>query len=155
MSVTVKLKDIVEEIDMQFEESHSLFNIKTGEIVLVSSEDLRAVEDEKPVDHLPDWQQENIMVAEDVVENFENYIELPTKYDINEYEIMEDFCLTVTNQSKQDSLLKAIRGKGAFRRFKDKVIDFEIEDQWYSYREGRFKQIAIEWCQNNKVNYIE
>jgi len=32
------------------------------------------------------------MIAIDVVENFENNIELPTKYEINEYEIMEN-CL--------------------------------------------------------------
>ncbi|MGM0877430.1 MAG: UPF0158 family protein [Bacillota bacterium] len=155
MSIQVKLKDIVEEMEIQFEESRSLLNIKTGEIVLVTSDDLRAAEDEKSIDHLPDWQQENIMLANDVVENFENHIELPTKYEVNEYEIMEDFCLKVSDRRKQDSLLRAIKGKGAFRRFKDKVIDFEIEDQWYSYRDERFKQIAIEWCQNNNVNYIE
>nr|WP_246869791.1 hypothetical protein [Priestia megaterium] len=34
-------------------------------------------------------------------------------------------------------------------------MDFEIEDQWYSYRDEYFKQIAIEWCQENKINYIE
>ncbi|WP_332698733.1 UPF0158 family protein [Halalkalibacter lacteus] len=155
MKIKVKLKDIIEEMEIQFEESCSLLNIKTGEIVLVTSEDLRAVEDEKPIDHLPEWQQENRMVAIDVVENFENYIELPTKYEVNEYEIMEDFCLKVSDQQKQDSLLRAIKGKGAFRRFKDKIIDFDIEDQWYSYRDERFKQIAIEWCQDNNVNYIE
>jgi hypothetical protein len=155
MNIQVKIKVIIEEMEIQFEESRSLLNIKTGEIVLVTSEDLRAVEDEKSFDHLPEWEQENKMIAIDVVENFENYVELPTKYEINEYEIMDAFCLTVSDQRKQDSLLRAIRGKGAFRRFKDKIIDFEIEDQWYSYRDERFKQIAIEWCQDNNINYIE
>jgi hypothetical protein len=155
MSIKVKLKDIIEEMEIQFEESRSLLNINTGKIVLVTSEDLRAAEDEKPFDHLSEWEQENRMIAMDVVENFENYIELPTKYEVNEYEIMEFFCLTVSDQRRQESLLRAIKGKGAFRRFKDKIIDFEIEDQWYSYRDEYFKQIAIEWCQENKINYIE
>ena len=155
MNIKVKLKDIIEEIEIQFEESRSLLNIKTGEIVLVTSEDLRAAEDEKPFDHLPEWEQENRMIAIDVVENFENFIELPTKFEVNEYEIMENFCLIVSDQSKQESLLRAIKGKGAFRRFKDKIIDFEMEEQWYSYRDECFKQIAIEWCQENKINYIE
>ncbi|TQR15631.1 UPF0158 family protein [Psychrobacillus soli] len=91
----------------------------------------------------------------DVVENFENYIELPTKHEVNEYEIMEDFCLAVKDQQKKDSLLLEISRKGAFRRFKDKIVEFEIADQWYLYRHERFKQIAIKWCQNNNVNYIE
>jgi hypothetical protein len=142
-------------MEIQFEESRSLLNITTGEIVSVTLEDLRAIEDEKTFDHLPEWEQENKMIAIDVVENFENYIELPTKYEVNEYEIMEHFCLTVSDQRKQDTLLRPIKGNGAFRRFKDKVIDFEIEHQWYSYRDERFKQIAIEWCQDNNVNYIE
>ena len=154
MNIQVKLKDIIEEIEIQFEESRSFLNIKTGEIMLVTSEDLRAAEDEKPFEHLPEWEQENRMTAIDVVENFENYIELPSKYEVNEYEIMENFCLTVSDQRKQESLLRAIKGKGAFGRFKDKIIDFEIENQWYSYRDECFKQIAIEWCQENKINFI-
>lgn len=154
MNIQVKLKDIIQEIEIQFEESRSFLNIKTGEIMLVTSEDLRAAEDEKPFEHLPEWEQENRMTAIDVVENFENYIELPSKYEVNEYEIMENFCLTVSDQRKQESLLRAIKGKGAFGRFKDKIIDFEIENQWYSYRDECFKQIAIEWCQENKINFI-
>jgi Uncharacterised protein family (UPF0158) len=155
MNIQVKLKDIIEEMEIQFEESRSLLNIKTGEIVLVVSEDLRDAEDDKPFDHLPEWEQENKMTAIDVVENFENYIELPTKYEVNEYEIMENFCLNVSDQRKQETLFRAIKGKGAFRRFKDKVIDFEIEDQWYLFRDECFRQIAIEWCQQNKINFIE
>jgi hypothetical protein len=155
MSIQVKLKDIIVEMEIQFEDSRSLLNITTGEIVLVTSEDLRAAEYEKPFDHLPEWEQENRMIAIDVVENFENYIELPTKYEVNEYEVMENFCKTVCDQRKQESLFRAIKGKGAFRRFKDKIIDFEIEVQWHSYREECFKQIAIEWCQENKINFIE
>lgn len=155
MNVQVKLRDIIEELEIQFEESQSFLNIKTGGIFLVTSNDLRAAEDDEPFDHLPDWQKENLMVANDVVENSENYIELPTKYDINEYEMMEDFCLTVNDQRKQSSLLLEIKGKGAFRKFRDKLIEFEIEDQWYSYRDERYKKIAKEWCQDNNVNYIE
>ena len=154
MNIQVKLKDIIQEIEIQFDESRSFLNIKTGEIMSVTSEDLRATEDEKPFEHLPEWEQENRMTAIDVVENFENYIELPSKYEVNEYEIMENFCLTVSDQRKREFLLGAIKGKGAFGRFKNKIIDFEIENQWYSYRDECFKQIAIEWCQENKINFI-
>jgi len=155
MSIQVKLKDIIEEVEVQMEDSRSLLNIKTGEIVIVTSEDLVAAEDQEPFDHLPEWERENRKIAIDVMENFENYVELPTKYNLNEYKIMEDFCLSVSDSRMQDSLLKAIRGKGAFRRFKDKIVSFDIEDQWYSYQNERFKQIVIKWCQNNQLNYIE
>jgi len=38
MNIQVKLKDIIEEIEIQFEESRSFLNIKTGEIMLVTSD---------------------------------------------------------------------------------------------------------------------
>ncbi|WP_251028599.1 UPF0158 family protein [Bacillus sp. ISL-18] len=155
ISVQVKLRDIIEEMELQFEESHSFLNNKTGEIVLISCEDLSAAEDEEPFEDLPEWEQENRLVANDVVENFDNYIELPTKYEVNEYEIMENFCLSVSDDRKQESLLRAIKGKGAFRRFKDKIIDLDMEEQWYLFRDDCFKQIAIQWCQEHKINFIE
>ncbi|MDQ0202289.1 UPF0158 family protein [Neobacillus ginsengisoli] len=141
-------------MEIQFDESRTFLNVEMGEIISVTSDELRAAEDDEPFDHLPEWQQEDRKVAIDVFENFENYIELPTKYDVNEYEIMEEFCLSISVQGKQDALLKAIKGKGASRRFKDKIIEFEIENQWYSFRNEKFKEIAIEWCQDNNLIYV-
>lgn len=155
MSISVKLKDIVEEMDMQFEESQAFLNKSTGQVVVVISEELSIAEEEESFEDFPDWQQEALEIAQDVIENFENYIELPTKYDINEYNIMEDFCFTLPDQRVQSSLLNSINGKGAFRRFKDLVINLNIEDTWYSYRDERLKQIAIDWCQSNNITYIE
>lgn len=44
-------------------------------------------------------------------------------------------------------------GKGAFRRFKDTVQRYGIENRWYSYREEVLKNIAINWCENNNISY--
>ncbi|AZV61099.1 UPF0158 family protein [Peribacillus frigoritolerans] len=151
----VKIQAIIEELEMQFDESRTFLNVKTGEIISVTLDDLRAAEDEEEFGHLPEWEQEDRKVARDAFENFENYKELPTKYEVNEYEIIEDFCFTVSDERKQDTLLSSIKGKGAFRRFKDKIIDFEMEDQWYSYRDERYKQIAIKWCLDNNINFID
>ncbi|WP_078544887.1 UPF0158 family protein [Litchfieldia alkalitelluris] len=149
----IKLEKIVDELEMQFDESHSFLNLKTGEVVGVTSGDLRAAEDEEPYEHLPEWQQENRVVANDIIENFEDYVELPTEEDINDYDIMEDFCLTVVDDTRQEALFVAIRGRGAFRRFKDLIIDFNIEDQWYLFRAERLKEIAIQWCEDNDIAY--
>ena len=73
-------------MEIKFEESRSLLNIKTGEIVVVTSEELRSAEDDEPYDHLPDWQQEDRKIAIDVVENYDDNKELSTKYEINEYD---------------------------------------------------------------------
>nr|WP_311775183.1 UPF0158 family protein [Alkalihalobacillus sp. TS-13] len=56
---------------------------------------------------------------------------------------------------KESKRYRSIRGKGAFRRFKNKIVELNIEDQWYSYRNEMFKQIAIRWCKDNNINLVE
>ncbi|MFD1415086.1 UPF0158 family protein [Oceanobacillus jeddahense] len=55
----------------------------------------------------------------------------------------------------QDELEEAIRGRGAFRRFKDEVHDMGLEEQWYAYRNNEYKQIAINWCEENEIEFVE
>ncbi|MES9681925.1 hypothetical protein CN514_14580 [Bacillus sp. AFS001701] len=156
MKNKAKLKDIIEEMEMQFDGYRSFIKIGTGEVFSVAEDDLIDAEDEKPIDdELQDWQIENVEIANEIVENFEDYKELPSKYEIDEYKMMKDFCLTVKDEKIQNILLITLAGKGALRRFKDAVIELNIEMDWYSYRDKRYKELAIAWCQNNDIEYID
>ena len=86
-------------------------------------------------------------------ELFEKSIILPTQYEINEYQIMLDFIDTLDNLEIKDNLHRLIQGKGAFRRFKDYCFDENIIQDWYKYRDERYKEIAIEWCKENELKY--
>ncbi|MFD1037793.1 UPF0158 family protein [Virgibacillus byunsanensis] len=155
MSPKVKLEDILEGMELQSEESTTLCNLKTGEIVNVLNEFLWKAEGEVDFGGLPDWQQEQMKLAYDILEHEENYTELPTDFDIHEYSMIEDFCYTVKDPKAQEILLKAIHGKGAFRRFKENAFNLELEQDWYSYRDACYKQIAIEFCERNNMEYVE
>lgn len=156
MGIPVKLKDIVEEMGTQFDDSYLFLNKTTGEIVYVTSEELRAAEEEEEsYDDIPQWMLESRSTAIDILENHSNYVELPTKFDIHEYRIIEDFCFSISDEEVRDSLFNAIKRKGAFRRFKDQIMYFGIAEQWYSYRDERFKQIAKRWCQDYDIEFIE
>lgn len=76
-------------------------------------------------------------------ELFEQSIMLPTRYDINEYEMMEDFVETIENVKLQNQLYISLNGRGAFRRFKDTCINFDIINDWYKFRDERYKDLAI------------
>jgi ADP-ribose pyrophosphatase len=80
---------------------------------------------------------------------------LPTTYDVHEYSIMEEFIWELPEGRIQDSLEKAIRGKGAFRRFKDTVRRFDMEQQWYDFLESKYRDIAVEWCEDHGFEYSE
>jgi hypothetical protein len=155
MTKIVKLQDIIEGMEMQFEGTNTYLHVKTGEIISVSQDDLRAAEDGDSFEHLPEWHQEAMKVAIDVIENYEDYKRLPTKYDINEYDMMEDFCFTINDERSKNILLKAIEGRGAFRRFKDQIHRLGIEQNWYAYRDGRYKEIAIDWCRKHDIYWVE
>ena len=81
------------------------------------------------------------------------YLRLPTKLEIHEYHIMEEFIWTLKNENS-NKLENAIRRKGAFRRFKDMVYRMGISQQWYDFQAEYYRKLAIEWCEDHNLEYI-
>jgi hypothetical protein len=152
--IAVKLKDIVDEISFIPEEASSYLNAKTGEVITVTDEELRAAENEEPLEDFPEWQHDAIRIAGEILET-DDYLPLPTKFDIHEYSIMERFCRSVEDDDICEDLCNAIRGRGAFRYFKDKIHEYGIADDWYKYRDDALREIAIVWCEENGISYTE
>lgn len=96
---------------------------------------------------------EYVDVTSEEYERIESSISLPNKFEIDEYAMMEDFIETIDNPKIANKLWMAISGKRAFRRFKDACIYYRIEDDWYSFRDEMYKDIAIKWCKKNNVRY--
>ncbi|WP_147532281.1 UPF0158 family protein [Bacillus marasmi] len=151
----VKLEDIIEGIEMQSEENRAYLNLKTGGVVYVSLDELSMAEEEEDFETLPEWQQNELKLAIDIVENFEDYVSLRACIEINEYRMMENFCFSLKDNNKSEILLHSIKGKGAFRRFKDNAIRLGIVSKWYDYRNNCYKEIAREFCESNNINYID
>jgi len=146
MAIRVKLDDIIEGLELQSDERYAFLDKRTGEVVSISDEEMQAAEDDEPIEDFPDWQQDLVRIAKEIVDETGDYIDLPTKFDIDEYSIMEKFCLSLDDSEMSDDLYSAIKGSGAFRRFKDAINEYDIADDWYKYRNDALKEIAIEWC---------
>lgn len=153
MVIPIKLSDIIEAMDFQSEESSAYLNKQTGEIANVTEEEFQAAEDEDSLDDYPEWQIDNIKIAMEILDNEEDYIRLPSKYDIHEYEIMENFCHSIKDKKISEALCRAIKGKGAFGRFKNDIHKYELTEEWYEYKDNVLKEIAIEWCKKNQITY--
>src|SRR5262252_10165055 len=109
MTVQVKLTEIIEGMDFQSDEQSSFLNLTTGEVVAITDEELRAAEHDAPLEDFPDWQHDAICIAKDIVET-DHYLPLPDRFEIHEYQIMEQFCLSVDDEDIRDDLSDAIRG---------------------------------------------
>ena len=152
MAVQVKLKDIIEGLEFLTDEGTSYLNTMTGEVVYVTTEELRAAEEEQPLEDFPEWQHDAIRIARDIVET-DHYLPLPDRFEIHEYQIMERFCLSVDDDDLRDDLCDAIRGRGAFRRFKDRIQAYGMAEGWYRYRDAALRAIAMAWCEAHGIPY--
>ena len=99
----VALKDIVDALEMQFDEYLNYLDRQTGKIEMVSRDELNMAEEGEA----------------------------------------------------DDELQNAIHGAGAFRYFKDTLRRYRREKDWYAYREEALRQIAIDWCEENGIEYTE
>lgn len=135
----VKLNDVLEALDFVNEETQYYYHITTEQVVML-------------MDGMGD--EEDAALKDDIDENYENYIGLPERYEINEYAMMEAFIDELNDMDKQDRLYSVIRSKGAFRRFKDRLLELGLEKNWYKFRDDAYLIIATKWCEKNNIEMI-
>ena len=133
----VQLSDIVEAIDFTDDMSHYFLDKVTGEIVWVN-EMMSIKEQEKAYEELDEH----------------GFYRLPEQRELNGYYTMECFIETLSSPARKE-LSDAIIGRGAFRRFKDGIRRLGVEKDWYKYEEDVHKNTAIEWCEENGIEYEE
>jgi hypothetical protein len=148
-------KEIVDALEMQFEERPNYLDRQTGQVEMVFRDVLRLVEADDSADMLPEWQQREFDIAEALFEDPDRFVRLPTQWDIHEWEIMREFAESVEPERLSRDLLQALQGKGAFRYFKDTLRRYRREQSWYDYRTGALREIAVDWCKENEIEYRE
>ncbi len=154
MKAKVILEDVIEAITLSMREVKYYYSKKTGAIFMITDYELMEAEGEPDINKFPEWQQENIKAAIDILSTFD-YIKLPEDYEIDDYEIMESFCYSIEDNNLRNIMCKAIQGRGAFSRFKDKIYQYDIADEWYNYQDQKYREIAIEWCEKHDIEYVD
>jgi hypothetical protein len=152
----VKLDDLISEIELQIDDTFTFINTKTGEVITLMREEIGAAKDEKPLENFPEWQRENIEKAISIIEDEDGvYINFTLRNDYNEYETIQDFIGTLENEDIREEMYEATEGKGAFRRFKDGIIEHGVDKQWYKYKESKIKELVIEWSKEHDIEIRE
>lgn len=115
----VDLVQLIDGFDMQSD--HLLFyvNRASGEILSLTE--------------IEEMEQDDEFELDAIVLNSGEYAPLPSRWELNKYEIMEEFIFSLKDGQMQEVLARAIRGKGAFGRFYMPVQAYKIQDQWYEY----------------------
>jgi hypothetical protein len=152
MTLPVKLKDIVTALEEAGDQFSHYLDQRTGEIFMISDEEISAAEEGEPVSEYPEWQQESILKAGEIL-NSNDFVQLPSQFDIHEYSIMERFALGCADRRSSAELLRSIKGRGAFGRFKGTIHDLGIQDEWYEFRQNELEEIAVQWLEQAEIPY--
>jgi len=152
MAVTVSLRRVVDELEAQTEGSTAFLNRETGDVYTLREEEAGLVEDGIDLDDLPDWQRDDVDGVREVLES-EDWLPLPTSFDVHEWAIMDEFSRSIDDPDLRGELLNAIRGAGAFRCFRDALHRRGIHESWYSYKTAALGQIAADWLDGHGIAY--
>jgi hypothetical protein len=135
-------------------------NQKTGELMSVTEEQewqLERIKDEDcddKMEDLPEWMQEIMPKIKQVLHS-EDYIPLPSSFDIHEYAIMKNFCQSVEDPELKQELLIGIDGRGAFRMFKELIFRHDIRDNWFAYKNEALKQKEVDFLEAQDIPYVD
>ena len=149
--VKVKLSEIVDGIQFQTDESRTCLRKSTGEVVLLTDEEIRDAEANNEITDHPEWYKEAIEQAKEYLKNESDYILLPSKYGCNDYRVMEKFINSIPIEKQREELYHLIKGKGAFSRFRQGLERFLLLEQWYEYKDKALNEFAEYWCQENGI----
>lgn len=88
-----------------------------------------------------------------MVEENNDYLKLPEQIELDGYNRMRRFIKTLGESKYIKEFEKAIKGKGAFRRFKDLLIEHDIRDYWHEFEHNEYVDIAINLLEKNNIEY--
>jgi len=137
-----RLSDLIDALEFDSPMHIMCFDRQTGRVVSVDRDVMSGVEegDEEQLQGLPDWQKEEVEIARAVCDdNGERFISAPDE--------------TVENEKAAEELWRAIRGRGAFRYFKDTAERLGLLERWFRYRDGAMKEFVIAWAEANNVPF--
>jgi hypothetical protein len=60
MSPIINIRDVIQKMDGLSDNFRAFLNIRTGEFIMLSDEEMSAAEDGDPLEDYPDWQRESI-----------------------------------------------------------------------------------------------
>ncbi len=134
--LNINLGELCEAMEDSSYENEYFPDLETGEIVFIS-------------DYMDN---EETSELKDRIEDSDRYERIPKAESYEGYQDMVDFIATVDNEHLVELLEVAINGKGAFRRFKDVLLNYpEERERWFQFKDERMEERALEWLDDIDV----
>jgi len=140
-TLNIDLDELCEAMEDSSYEHEYYLDLETGEILFIS-------------EYMDDEETEKLKGQID--EDFDRYERIPKAESHEGYQDMVDFIATVEDEHLCELLEVAINGKGAFRRFKDVLLNYpEERERWFQFKDKRMEERALEWLEDIEVTLSE
>jgi Uncharacterised protein family (UPF0158) len=137
--VLVNWTDLETAFERNSPDTESFLDLRSGEVVTVTQGAI-------------DYSEQRNKVQT----NGESYLRVEPAASREQYKWMERFVAHVTDESLKERLIIAIDGKGAFRRFKDVLINYPVErERWFSYRGDLLHWHMQKWLEKEQIEAKE
>jgi len=141
--VKVKLDDLLEAYEFGGAEIDSYIDSKTNKVIT-------------HIDEAYDGDPEETKLKKKIEKYPNRFIPIPKRESRDEYEWMMEFTESLDDENLREKLEIALDGKGAFRRFKNVLLNYqEKRKEWFKFRNKKMKQDILEWCKENEIEYEE
>lgn len=148
------LQNIIAALEVQTIIASSYLDRHTGEIRTISDEAFHLAEcDSGSAGMIPDWQAEEVEWARQTADTT-RYVALPTFWDMHGWDMMRRFCWSIPAEQTRANVLAAVKRRGAFRHFKDRLAQHDLWGAWNAFRRQALRTQAIEWCHANDVAFV-
>jgi hypothetical protein len=154
----VKLSDLLDALEFDSDEYGNWVDLQTGNVVRLAHSLISALEEngDDVSASMEDWEKEEVEIAQAIVaDSGERFMHAPEKFDFNEYRQMERFIGTLEDSAAAEQLWRAIKGKGAFRFFKDTASRLGLLNQWYQYRDDAVKTYVQDWAEAHQIPLVD
>lgn len=152
MRPAVKIDDLTDSLAMVSPESTAWLDRDTGRVWIIENKVMAVAEgDSIDEEELSDWHEDELAAARALLSESGRGIKLPTAFDFHEYRHMERFIGTLPESSAADQLWRAIKGRGAFRHFKDTAHRLGVLDAWYAYRNEALRRFMLDWASAHDI----
>jgi len=140
-ALNINLDELCEAMENSSYENEYFLDLETGEIFFIS-------------DYMDDGETSEL--KDRIEEDSDRYERIPKAESHEGYQDMVDFIATVDNERLAELLEVAINGKGAFRRFKDVLLNYpEEREKWFKFKDERMEERAMEWLDDIEVTLSE
>jgi len=137
----IDLGELCDAMENSSFENEYFLDLETGEILFVSE-----YSDNEETEKLKDQ----------IEEESDRYERIPEAESNEGYQDMVDFIAAVEDEHLVELLEVAINGKGAFRRFKDVLLNYPDErERWFNFKDNRIEEKALEWLDDIDVTLAE